>query len=343
MKIDLHSFYKKFYNLKTFEYTISNQKIMFLIYDDKYYYYLDKDKFINYNKSDSMICIIKELSKNYKINIINYYPVCFCNKTLVLALRVNNVETSCLNRASIADIPEKYKKLVRYHRLNFDTPYLSMYVNNEIKASLKYIHRYRFHENFIKKYILTEKKRKKNEFKELIYNYLPEKESIIDVSCGDSTDLFEVAKKRNYKTIVGNDICINYLDRRVQDGVIYTNDDNVYNNIKSNSYDVVYCKNTLHHMNNEKNIKSLLNFLDNISKTEILIIEIVNPKEYGGLPKFLNKWLYSKFLKDLGKKYLNEKQFKQIVNSSYKGYDIKFDSFTNILGKYMVARVSKGR
>ena len=341
MKSSLNDFYKKHYNLKTFKYSISNKKILFLIYDEKYYYYLDKNKFIDCSKSDSILDIVRNMSKSFNLDVINYYPVCFCNKTLVLAFRVSNVENSSLNRVPIYSIPEKYKKIVKYHRENFEMLYLSKNVSNEIKMSLRYIRRYKFHENVIKKYILTEKKRRKKEFKDLVYNYLPNKKSIIDVSCGDSSDLFEVAHRRNFETIVGNDIGINYLKRNLQQGVIYTNDDIIYNSIKDNAYDVVYCKNTLHHMRSINNIKKMLNSIDKISKSEILIIEIINPKESGGLSKFLSKWLYSKFLKDLGDCFLNEKQFKKITKDTFKNYNITYNTFTNVLGKYMIAHIRK--
>ena len=56
-----------------------------------------------------------------------------------------------------------------------------------------------------------EQKRKKKEFKNLLHYLIPEKNSIIDVSCGDNSDVFEIASKMDFKTIVGNDISINYF------------------------------------------------------------------------------------------------------------------------------------
>ena len=338
---DLTRFYKKHYNLKVLKLPVSNKKLLVLVFDDKYYYYLEKDKFPEYNKTNSILNLVDEISNTYKLKIKNYYPVCFCNDTLVFAFRVGNVESSELNRVPINQIPEKYKKLVKFHIDNFNLSYISSTVNTEIETSLKYINRYKFHEKYIKRYILTEKKRKKTEFKKMIYDILPNKESIIDISCGDSTDLFEVASKHGYKTVVGNDVCIKYLSQTPYKNVVYTNDNVEYNNIKNNSYDIVFCKNTLHHMNSLIGINNLLNLMDNISKTGIVIIEIIDPREHLGLPKLLNKWLYRKFLKDKGECFLNEMQFKSVVSSSFKEYDIKYDMFTNILGKYMVAYIKK--
>ena len=344
MKTSLYNFYKKHYELKKFNKNISDKKLLLLIYDDKYYYYLEKDKFIEYdNDEDSMLNIVNTISKTFKIDVINYYPICFCNKTVVVGFRIKTDTSSSLNRLPIDEIPDKYKEIVEYHRNSFEMFYFSSTVMEEIKMSRKNQLRYKFHENVIKKYILTEKKRKKEEFNKLLEDNIPEYKTAIDVSCGDSRDLFKVAKKKKYDVVVGNDICINYLYKNNDDNVIYTNDDIEYNFVKKNSYDLVFCKNTLHHMKNLININNLLKYLDNISSKEILIVEIINPKEIGGLPAFLNKWLYVKFLKDVGDCFLNKNQFIKTIENNYKDYDIKFDEFENILGKYMVARIKKGK
>ena len=147
--------------------------------------------------------------------------------------------------------------------------------------------------------------------------------------------------KKNYDVIVGNDICLNYLGGRENKDIIYTNDDAVSNQVKENAYDDVYCKNTLHHMNDISGIKNILAHLNKISNDEILIIEICNPKESGGLPRFLNKWLYVKFLKDVGDCFLNESQFRNLIENQFSNHEIEYSTFTNILGKYMIAKIRK--
>lgn len=330
MKIDVYKFYKEKYNLEQLNLKVSNKKIMFLIYDSKFNYMLD-DNIIFENKIFDILEKIKELNNKYKLEITNFYPVCFCLNTLVIALKTNVI---ILNKSN------KYQDLIIYHQKNYSTLFVSSNIKQEINMSLKYINRYKFHEKFLKKYILTEKRRKKLEFKELLYDIIPNKKSIIDVSCGDNSDMFLIAKKKKYQTIVGNDICLNYLYLNKQDYVIYTNDDVELNNVKEDSYDVSFCKNTLHHMNNITNINNILEFLDKISK-KIIIIEILNPKDYKGLPKILNKYLYTKFLKDVGSCYLNEKQFINIINNKFKKHHIEYTTFTNILGTYKIAIISR--
>lgn len=342
MKNNLLNFYKNYYDLSNLNINVSNKNVLFLIYDDMFYYYLDKNKFIDFDLNKDINGLIKSINHEFKLEVTNYYPVCFCKETLIIALRISNNSHTFLKPMATKSIPKIYETLIEYHRKNYDMLYISSNVKNEIKTSQKYIKRYKFHEKVIKRFILTPKARKKHEYKELLENLIPYNKSIIDVSCGDNSDIFEIAKNKGYSLIVGNDICVNFLNTHSDNYVVYTNDDIELNKIKGSSYNFVYCKNTLHHMNNLTNINTMLSFLDKISSEEILIVEIVNPKEYGKLPKFLNYWLYTKFLKDVGNCFLNELQFKQVINKAYSQYEIQYSSFTNILGKYMIAKIKKG-
>ena len=93
-------------------------------------------------------------------------------------------------------------------------------------------------------------------------------------------------------------------------------------------------------MNDIVCIKNLLDFMKRISN-EIILIEIMDPNVTGGLPRFLNKYLYGKFLNDAGKCYLNENQFMSIINNKFSGYSIEFKKFKNVLGEYMIAKITK--
>lgn len=341
MKNKFYEFYQDKYHLEKIDLNISNDKILFLIFDDNSYYYLKNNKFITTNEDIYILDFIKNLNLTYKLEICNYYPICFCQETLVLGVRSSIVSKSLLKRIKYNQINKTYKKLIDYHRSNAEILYMSSNIVKEISMSQKYIKRYKFHEKIIKKYILTEKKRKKKELKELLFKIIPNnKKSIIDVSCGDNSDVFSIAKKKKYHTIVGNDICINYLYTQKDKDIFYTNDDVELNNIKENAYDVAFCKNTLHHMNNLTNINNILNFLKKIAK-QIIIIEILNPKDYKGLPKFLNKYLYTKFLKDVGSCYLNETQLRMIINNNFTNHFIQYEKFHNILGVYMVVKIKR--
>ena len=138
MKNNIYDFYKEHYDLKKINLNISQKDIMLLVYDDKYYYYLNENKFIDYVNQKDILNLIKRVSKKYKIDIINYYPVCFCASTLVIAIRVVNSLTTKLKRFDIEKIPFKYKKLVDYHKRHFEMYYLSSSVSKEIQTSQKF-------------------------------------------------------------------------------------------------------------------------------------------------------------------------------------------------------------
>ena len=338
--MEYKEFINKYYKINKLNLPISKKNYLLLIYDDKYYYYLKNKKFLNKQTITNILDVVKDINTKFNINITNYYPICFCNETLVIALRADVNSVSKLEKAKFIDLNNQYKILCKYHEEKFSTLFISSNVEKEITMSQKYIKRYKFHEKYIKKYILTEKRRKKNEFNELLVSLIPERNSIIDISCGDNSDIFRIAKQKNYKTIVGNDICLNYLKTQKVKDVIFTNDNIEDNLIKENAYDISIVKNTLHHMNNVVGIKNLLDMLNSISK-EIVIVEILNPQETGGLPKFLNTFLYTKFLKDVGRCYLNENQFKNIISNKFKNSKIEYYKFTNILGEYMIAKIIK--
>ena len=164
---------------------------------------------------------------------------------------------------------------------------------------------------------------------------------IVDVSCGDNKDIFKLSDGKKF--IVGNDINC-YLVRNAQSinkDVLFTNDNLLKLKYKDDLFDIAYCKNTLHHLDGEKELKGALQNLKRIAH-KIIVVEIEDPKVTGGFPKFLNKYLYIKYLKDAGKKFLNFKVFKKSIDSVYNDEcNISYLTFENVLGKYMIAIIEK--
>ncbi len=84
-------------------------------------------------------------------------------------------------------------------------------------------------------------------------------------------------------------------------------------------------------------LDNLLDSLSRVSK-HILIIEIENPEITKGLPKFLNKYLYRKFLHDVGERYLSMDEFKTIIFSRFT--NVSFSNFKTAVGNYMIADIN---
>ena len=92
MRYNTYRFYKDKYNLKTLHLKLTDSKIMFLIYDEKYnYYYLDHS-ITKENAKVDILDKIKELNEHYHLEITNFYPVCYCDKTLVIALKQKSLQ-----------------------------------------------------------------------------------------------------------------------------------------------------------------------------------------------------------------------------------------------------------
>lgn len=254
-------------------------------------------------------------------------------------LEVNKEEFSFINRLASKKVVEIFKN--RFSEISNKTG--NCFQDNEIITNEKYKRRYKIHNNIMKKFILTEKRKKRKLFTEIIKESIGNASSIIDVSCGDDKFIFELSRELELSLVVGNDISWSQIEssnEKYQE-VIFTNHNAASLPFIDKVFDVAYCSNTLHHMPNKKTLISLLNSMEKIAK-KIVIVEIENPEIVGGFAKFLNKYWYMKFLKDVGGAYLSERQFKMIINDVFADkYNIDFKIFENIMGKYMISIIER--
>ena len=331
--------YKEIYNLQTINLSYIKENSISFIFFDNDNYYLNKDNsFISYSSylSLNIVYLIENIEKIYGLVIYNFFPICFTkNNSIVFACKIREKNT----KIKVCD-KKKINKIISL--IDSKKEYYSDEYDDERLLIEKYSHRYKIYHNFIKKYIINEKRRKKSEYLNLIANLINCKSNnIIDVSCGDNDDIFKICKDKDL--VVGNDINF-YVIKKAEEkykNVLFTNN-NILNLDYNNSFfDISYCKNTLHHLKNTNEINLALNNLYKISN-KIIIVEIENPKVTGGLPKILNKYLYTKYLKDAGKEFLNFEIFKEIIDQNFNDKsNVSYLTFENILGKYMIAVIEK--
>ena len=238
------------------------------------------------------------IEKIYKVKIYNFFPVCFVNNNSMLFACKIKYPSNCLTKykkdnTDINEFSDLIKKQIKYYSDDYDDERLLLE---------RYSNRYRVYQNFIKRYFLTEKRRRKKEYLDLLKTLVGnEVKSIIDVSCGDNADIFKISN--NIDLVVGNDI-------------------------------------NLYHVRN-KELNEALENLYKVSK-KMIIVEIEDPKITGGMPRFLNKYLYIKYLKDAGKKFLSFYKFKTTIDEKFSDKaNISYLTFENILGKYMIAIIEK--
>jgi ubiquinone/menaquinone biosynthesis C-methylase UbiE len=265
------------------------------------------------------------------IKIGEIMPVAVLNKTgiVFMARATNNI----LPIEGI-EIPSKIERLIQKNLKHFDKNYLQ---RKEIETNHRYKLRYWIHNNFIKRFILTNHFKKTDAFNRLLLNRLTGRK-FLDVSCGDST-LLNI--KKDSEIIVFNDISLDMLiSKEICPKAVITNHDATKLPFKAKSFDSVLCRNTLHHMPSDIHLNNLIDSMVNMSN-HIVIVEIENPDITGGVPKILNKYLYRKFLHDVGERYFSEHEFKTLLSKRFN--NIAFLTFHSPIGNYMIADIIIGK
>lgn len=179
-------------------------------------------------------------------------------------IEMNEEEFEYINRFASKKViqiyNERFEKIKKMSNNDFQ--------ENEIDTNEKYKNRYRIHNNFMKKYILTPKRKRKLELKKIIESYIGDAKSIIDVSCGEDQFIFNLAREKGIPLVVGNDISWSQVEMLNQkfDEVIFTNHNAAALPFKKESFDVAYCSNTLHHMPNKKTLINMLESMYRVSK-----------------------------------------------------------------------------
>jgi len=159
--------------------------------------------------------------------------------------------------------------------------------------------------------------------------------SIIDVSCGDDELLSKLEKFYRPSICIGNDISYKTISllsqkRKKKSNILFTNH-NVLNLPFKNKFDLVICKNTLHHIEANQKIE-LIKKLCSIAK-QLIIIDIDNPRCSTFFAKLWNKY-YCFCLGDQGGSFLTFKEFKNMLNSNTEKKKINYGVINTIKGNY---------
>lgn len=168
-------------------------------------------------------------------------------------------------------------------------------------------------------------------------------QTIVNVACGDDKTILRLA--HNAELVVANDISRHSM----QDIIKRSNQKNIKNIIFTNQnlleldfrkkFDVVICKNVMHHMKNTSEIELLLEILKNLGK-RIIIMDIENPRKTF-LARLWNNY-YVKILKDQGKFFMNFSQFKEIMQLYYQqAKRVECSTIRTIKGIYILAVIDQ--
>ncbi len=162
-------------------------------------------------------------------------------------------------------------------------------------------------------------------------------DSILDVSCGDNDLIVKLHKFFKPSIVVANDISwktISFI-KKTNNPVIFTNH-NILNFPFKNKFDLIVFKNTLHHIEKDKQVY-LLKELLSWSK-QLMIVDIDNPQKGNFLSKLWN-FYYRFFLDDQGNDFLDFNGFKEKVEPILGGKKCDFGRINTIKGYYFYAYI----
>lgn len=169
---------------------------------------------------------------------------------------------------------------------------------------------------------------------------LPKK--FIDIACGNDDIIYEIAKK-NIK-VYANDIALPYIIDYHQKNddykrITFTNLNAIDAKFKKTAFDVLLCKNLLHHINESIRL-DLISHLLYISK-EVLIVEILHMDEQNGCGKKLHEEFYNKILGETENKlYMHQSEIIDLCRQCNADITLERTIETNN-GKYSYVWIKK--
>lgn len=195
--------------------------------------------------------------------------------------------------------------------------------------------RYKFH-YFLNRMIF--KKIHHDLLHKAISNKIKPKKTILDITCGESTLVLELAKKS--KKAFANDIVKEKVDllRKKAEKQGIKNVSFLTRDAKTIQINVDYviCKNSLHHFEDRKQLLSFLRNLKKIGKT-VLLMDIENPRKTSLRAKLWNNY-YKWFLKDCGNLFYKRKELNQILKEAYKK-EISPQIIESVKGTYLLYEI----
>jgi HAD superfamily hydrolase (TIGR01509 family) len=176
-----------------------------------------------------------------------------------------------------------------------------------------------------------------NIIKEEILKYINPEEYVLDIACGDDQFIWQVSNR--VALCVGNDInwkIIKKLITNQEKGhpdktTLFTNHD-ACNLPFRKRFDLVLCKNVLHHMRDKQQLEALLSTLRSVAK-RILIVDPDDPAN-GLLPRMWH-FYYVNILKDQGEKFFTKSFMERTVREFYHdALDIEVRQVPTIKGHF---------
>ena len=240
--------------------------------------------------------------------------------------RVKNIPNSLLSQGQFVEISKEHisnfllyaNREIVHMCLDMLPKVVTDFPEREVVINKTYKSRYLFHASVMKKTLFHPRLTKKKKMREMLLKKIQGATSFLDVSCGDSSFVYDVANLPDMQVVVGNDISWSQISvlNKSHPKVFFTNHNALYLPFVENAFDVVFCSNTLHHLTSRKEMLLLFERLFAVAK-KIVFVEIEDPSTTGFLHTLIHKYWYVGFLKDVGNAYLTQHDFSTLISDFY--------------------------
>ena len=176
--------------------------------------------------------------------------------------------------------------------------------------------------------------------KRRIRSLIGDGKTVLDVSAGDDKLIIEIAMESNVELCVANDISWRQMAslrekaRQRGLGLIFTNHNMVELPFKE-KFDVVICKNSLHHARTKEELIAMLNCILQLGK-RIIVIDVEDPRRKR-LAKIFH-WYYVHLRSDQGHHSLNRDQFQRLLHlTKPDSSQCRIEKYESVRGTYLLA------
>lgn len=226
--------------------------------------------------------------------------------------------------------------------------------DDEIVEQEKFHFRYLIHRELVKPLLkisdrvlslLLHRVQRKN-LQQIIWNAIPYGVNyLIDVSAGDNTASIQFGEK--CEVVVLNDVSwstLNFLvnevasSKKIKSDIVFTNEDLLCAPFKDQAFDVIFCRNTLHHMSTVNEVRTVITYLQRWAKRQVIIADVIDPRENPTIWDWFRDQYYRRFLKDVGNALLPYAQLSTLLQSVFSEdeWQYKLELYNTVGGKIVL-------
>lgn len=252
----------------------------------------------------------------------------------------SNKNGSFFNKIPEKQIIDLNRRIIQYSK-EYTASHPQFAPEGEIDEANSLGWRYQFHKIIVKPLSwLIASRFLRLKLREIILDETPN--SVLDVSCGDDESILWLAKKIPSTRFIANDIAWTSISKLINKtkskNLIFTNH-NLESLPFSKKFDLVICKNTLHHIDADQRV-SVVSNLKNLANHKLIIMDVEDPLTTSWKHRVWNKY-YRSFLHDQGDSFMTYKEFCDLIlNISPDAY---IERIKTGKGVYMLALIENGR